>query len=165
MTTKPANGAASAARGDTIAPGVVSEYPPVNEAAVGAVARPCPICHGTGRYLYDMDRHPVPEHERETCRCCEGTGKLAESKRTGDGLQKEKVDRRTLRKGTVNDKTVLALQSTSYPEYCRKCAEAGFEPGVARAFHELRTRRRNRPEYVKGRTGPKTKGNTDASNL
>jgi hypothetical protein len=73
-------------------------------------------------------------------------------------VQKEKVDRRTLRKGTVEARTVLALQSTSYTEFCEKCAEAGCEPGRATSFQELRTRHRTRPEFVKGRTGPKTKG-------
>ena len=154
--TKHANGAASGARGDTIGSGVVSEYPPVNEAAVGDVKRPCPICHGSGRVAYDVISLPCAPIR---CKCCKGTGRQL-WERVSDNYResrttKERIDRRTLRKGVIEPRTLLALQSPTYGQFCQKCIEAGYQPNKVTAYYALRNEHRNRPEFVKGKTGPK----------
>jgi prepilin-type N-terminal cleavage/methylation domain-containing protein len=61
--------------------------------------------------------------------------------------------------------TIIALQSVSYSEYCEKCADAGYKPLKAASFYELRHRQKDKPEFVKGRMGPKTKGANNGTAL
>ena len=149
--TKHANGAASGARGDTIAPGVVSEYPPVNEGDVGAVTRLCPICHGSGRVDYDVISLPCAPIR---CKCCKGTGRqlwqLPTSAQTEAGVKGGCISSSL---GHVAEKTLIALRSPSYSAYCQACIDAGFEPSRAPAWYRTRNNYRSHPERVAANPG------------
>jgi len=163
--TKHANGAASRARGDTIAPGVVSEHAPGDKAATGLirggnqVQPPCPVCHGTGRYLYSLTGDLLPVSQQTVCRCCDGTGRQLFRRTPQVRAQIEAGIRggiESKREAGPTDKTLLALSHPRYEQYVQACYERHMKPTTGLSWKRLRSKYRDRPEYV-GRPGPRRK--------